>query len=495
MQYEPVIGLEIHAELETSSKMFCACPVVEPAQAAPNSAVCPVCAGMPGTLPVLNQKAVEYGLRVALALGCEVAPVSIFARKNYFYPDLPKGYQISQYEQPLGRNGQIAIPTAQGEKLIRIRRVHLEEDAGKLTHVTADPGDVSLPSQGYTLVDLNRAGVPLLEIVTEPDFHSAEEVRAYAETLRAILRYLGVNSGDMQKGVLRIEPNISIRPKAAGTKPALLGTRVEIKNLNSFRALERSVEYEIQRQAKLLEDGQAVRQVTLGWDEAKEATFVQRVKEGEDDYRYFPEPDLPPLALDADWVTQIRASLPEMPIARSRRFQGQYGLSEYSAKLLVDEKAIADYFEQAVASEPSAPAKSIANWIGGELFGLMNQAGITADRLKVPPAALAGLVKLVSQGEINQDTARKVLAEMFESGATADEIIARRGLQQVSDTAFIAGLVTQVLAENPNEVEAYLGGKTGIANFLFGQVMRKAQGKANPQVVRGELERQLEAKP
>jgi aspartyl-tRNA(Asn)/glutamyl-tRNA(Gln) amidotransferase subunit B len=488
MPYETVIGLEVHAELETSSKMFCACPVVDSTQAAPNSAVCPVCAGMPGTLPVLNQRAIEFGLRAALALGCQVAPVSIFARKNYFYPDLPKGYQISQYEQPLARNGQVTIPTAQGEKVIRIRRVHLEEDAGKLTHVASEP------SQGYTLVDLNRAGVPLLEIVTEPDFRSAEEVRAYAETLRAILRTLGVNSGDMQKGVLRIEPNISLRPAVGvGLRPAPFGTRVEIKNLNSFRALERSVAHEIQRQAALLDAGQAVQQVTLGWDDEKGTTFVQRVKEGEDDYRYFPEPDLPPLVLDLGWVAQIRASLPELPRARVRRFQQQYGLSEYNAKLLVEEKASADYFEEAVKAEATVPAQAIANWIGGELFGLMNQAGITADRLRVAPAALAGLVKLVSRGEVNQDTARKVLAEMFASGAAADEIVAKRGLQQVSDAAFIAGLVAQSLEENPKEVEAYHGGKAGIANFLFGQVMRKAQGKANPQVVRQELERQLAA--
>jgi aspartyl-tRNA(Asn)/glutamyl-tRNA(Gln) amidotransferase subunit B len=492
MEYEAIIGLEVHAELETQSKMFCACPVVDTTQAAPNSAVCPVCAGMPGTLPVLNQKAVEYGLRVALALECQVAPVSIFARKNYFYPDLPKGYQISQYEQPLARNGRITILTPQGEKIICIRRVHLEEDAGKLTHIEPAPGDHK--GRPYTLVDLNRAGVPLLEIVTEPDFRSGEEVRAYAEALRAILRYLGVNSGDMQKGVLRIEPNISLRPSvAAGLKPALLGTRVEVKNLNSFRALERAVAYEIQRQAEVLEAGKAVQQVTLGWDELKEATFVQRVKEGEDDYRYFPEPDLPPLAVDEGWIAQIRASLPELPYARFQRLRKQYDLSDYTAKLLIEEKAISDYFEQAVAAEPSVPAKAIANWIGGELFSLMNQAGVDAAGLRVRPEALAGLVKIVSQGGINQDTARKVLAEMFASGKGADEIVKKRGLQQVSDMETIAQMVEAVLAEYPTEVAAYLSGKAGVGHFLFGQVMKKAQGKANPQIVRRELERQLAA--
>ena len=485
MEYEAVIGIEVHAELGTQSKMFCACPVVDTTQAAPNTAVCQVCSGMPGTLPVLNQKAVEYGLRVALALECQITPASLFARKNYFYPDLPKGYQISQYEQPLARNGRITILTSKGEKVIRIRRVHLEEDTGKLTHVTRD-------GQAYTLVDLNRAGVPLLEIVTEPDFRSGEEVRAYAEALRSLLRYLGVNSGDMQKGVLRIEPNISLRPAvAAGSQPALLGTRVEVKNLNSFRALERAVAYEIQHQAELLEAGKAVKQVTLGWDDVKEVTVVQRIKEGEDDYRYFPEPDLPPLAVDAGWIAQIRASLPELPYARFQRLRKQYGLSDYTAKLLVEEKAVADYFEQAVTAEPSVPAQTIANWIGGELFSLMNQAGVDATGLRVQPAALAELVQMTVKGQINQVKAREVLSEMFTTGARATEIVQRRGLQQVSDAEAIARMVKEVLVACPNEVTSFLNGKAGVINFLFGQVMKKAGGRANPQVVRQELERQL----
>jgi aspartyl-tRNA(Asn)/glutamyl-tRNA(Gln) amidotransferase subunit B len=485
MEYEAVIGIEVHAELATQSKMFCACPVVDTTQAAPNTAVCQVCSGMPGTLPVLNQKAVEYGLRVALALECQITPASLFARKNYFYPDLPKGYQISQYEQPLARNGRITILTSKGEKVIRIRRVHLEEDTGKLTHVTRD-------GQAYTLVDLNRAGVPLLEIVTEPDFRSGEEVRAYAEALRSLLRYLGVNSGDMQKGVLRIEPNISLRPAvAAGSQPALLGTRVEVKNLNSFRALERAVAYEIQHQAELLEAGKAVKQVTLGWDDVKEVTVVQRIKEGEDDYRYFPEPDLPPLAVDAGWIAQIRASLPELPYARFQRLRKQYGLSDYTAKLLVEEKAVADYFEQAVTAEPSVPAQTIANWIGGELFSLMNQAGVDATGLRVQPAALAELVQMTVKGQINQVKAREVLSEMFTTGARATEIVQRRGLQQVSDAEAIARMVKEVLVACPNEVTSFLNGKAGVINFLFGQVMKKAGGRANPQVVRQELERQL----
>ncbi len=294
MQFEPVIGLEVHAELETKSKMFCSCPVLDVTQAEPNTAVCPVCSGMPGVLPVVDRRAVDYALRVALALHCEINPTSIFARKNYFYPDLPKGYQISQYEQPLAHDGYLPVITPAGERRIRIRRVHLEEDTGKLTHVSKD-GDE------YSLVDLNRAGIPLLEIVTEPDLTSAEEVHAYASALRSLLRYLGVNSGDLQKGVMRIEPNVSVKPVGSPT----LGTRVEIKNLNSFRALERSVSYEIQRQSAVLESGGLVRQETAGWDDVKEVTFTQRVKEAEDDYRYFPEPDLPPLQVSPEWIEQV----------------------------------------------------------------------------------------------------------------------------------------------------------------------------------------------
>lgn len=480
LTFEPVIGLEVHAELATRSKMFCKCAVVDSTQAGPNTAVCPVCAGMPGTLPALNRRAVEYGLRVALALDCEIAPMSIFARKNYFYPDLPKGYQISQYEQPLAVNGRLAIQTSQGERLIRIRRVHLEEDAGKLTHVTRD-------GESYTLVDLNRAGVPLLEIVSEPDMHSAEEARAYAMALRSLLRYLGVNSGDMQKGVMRVEPNISVRPAGSAT----LGTRSEIKNLNSFRALERATAYEIQRQSELLRQGQAVVQETRGWDEGRGVTFSQRGKEEADDYRYFPEPDLPPLVIDPDWLEQIRVSLPELPQAKLRRFQAQYGLSAYDAGVLTDEPAVAAYFEETVLAAPQATPKTVANWVSGDLFGLLNQAGVGIEEIRVLPERLAALLVMVAAGELNQNTARDVLREMFESGESADAIVSRRGLRQISDSEAIARLVRGVLEESPNEVRAYLGGKETVAKWLFGQVMRAARGQANPQVLQGELERQL----
>lgn len=478
---EPVIGLEIHAELETRSKMFCACPVLDVTQAEPNSAVCPVCAGLPGVLPVVNQRAVEFALRVALALECEIATTSIFARKNYFYPDLPKGYQISQYDQPLARRGRLSILTSQGERLIRVRRVHLEEDTGKLTHVTRD-------EESFSLVDLNRAGVPLLEIVSEPDLHSAEEVQAYAVALRSLLRYLGVNSGDMQKGVLRIEPNVSVH---WADDPAF-GTRVEIKNLNSFRALERSVEFEIQRQSELLRQGKPVQQETRGWDDAHGETFVQRTKEGEDDYRYFPEPDLPPLVLEPAWIEQVRASLPELPFARFRRFQTQYGLGAYDAQVLTAERPVADYFEQTLAAAPQVTPKLAANWISSELFGLLNQADLEIEACPVSAPSLAALVLLVAQGEITHSTAKMVLAEMFASGQSAGEIVAQRGLGQVSDRESIAALVRQVLDDNPEQLAAYLGGKDSLMRWFFGQVARAAKGQANPQVIQQELEGQLE---
>jgi len=477
IEYEPVIGLEVHAELRTKSKMFCSCAVVDSVSAPPNTAVCPVCAGMPGMLPVANRLAVEYGIRVALALGCTVNPVSIFARKNYFYPDLPKGYQISQYEQPLAEHGELVINTSEGEKTIRVLRVHLEEDTGKLTHIN-----------GGSLVDLNRAGVPLLEIVSQPDMHSVDEARAYAETLRDILRYLDVNSGDMEKGVVRFEANISVREK--GTD--VLNTRVEIKNLNSFRALERASAFENERQSRVLAKGGEVEQETLGWDETKETTYSQRSKEDAHDYRYFPEPDLPPLVVDEPWLERIRTELPELPRAKRQRFIHEYGLTEYDSSVLTNEKAIADYFEQTVNRKSKiVNPKLIANWMTGDLFSLMNQANLTVADLKVRPDALAELVGLVAAGEINQSTGKAVLTEMFQSGKSAKEIVEARGLKQVSDESLISDLVKQVLDENPDEVATFKAGKETIVNWLFGQVMRKAAGKANPQMVRAELERQL----
>ncbi len=482
-QYQAVIGLEVHAELQTRSKMFCSCQVVDPTTAKPNIAVCPVCAGMPGVLPVVNRRAVEYALRVALALQCEIAATSLFARKNYFYPDLPKGYQISQYEQPLAEHGSLLIATSDGERAVRIRRVHLEEDTGKLTHI--NQGHLA-----YSLVDLNRAGVPLLEIVSEPDLFSVDEVRAYATGLRAVLRYLGVNSGDMEKGVIRFEANVSVRRR----HDHALGTRVEIKNLNSFRSLERSVAYQIEQQMLKLEGGETIRQETLGWDEAQGVTFSQRGKEEAHDYRYFPEPDLPPLVVENEWVQRVAADLPELPHTRAHRFEKAYQLSAADSRLLVEEPAIADYFEAAVGAAGGLPPKTIANWITGELFGWINQSGEDIHTIRVTPQALVSLAKLVEAGEINFNTAKAVFAEMLAGGKSAGEIIAERGLKQISDAGEIAHLVQEVLDKNPKELKNYLKGKETLSQWFFGQVMRAAGGRGNPQVIRRELERQLEAR-
>jgi aspartyl-tRNA(Asn)/glutamyl-tRNA(Gln) amidotransferase subunit B len=482
MKYETVIGLEIHAELATQSKMFCSCPVVDSTQVEPNVAVCPVCAGMPGVLPVVNQQAVEMAIMVGLALECKIEPTSLFARKNYFYPDLPKGYQISQYEYPIASNGRLVIDTSAGEKVVRIRRAHLEEDAGKLTHVRTD-------KENYSLVDLNRAGLPLLEIVTEPDMHSVEEARAYATALRALVRALGVNSGDMEKGVIRFEANISVRPEGSTE----LGTRTEVKNLNSFRAMERAIVYEVDRQIALIERGEKVQQATLGWNEAEGKTYSQRSKEEAHDYRYFPEPDLPPLVVEEEWVERVRASLPELPRSRQLRMKKQYGLSGVDTALLVSEGAVADYFEKAVAAAGAdVPAKVVSNYVLGELFGWINQTGQAIGDLKVGPQGLAELLKALQRGAINQSTAKVVLIEMLENGTSAMSIIQERGLEQVSDSDLISKLVSETINASPNEVKSYLAGKETLANWFFGQIMRQAGGKANPAVVRAELERQLQ---
>lgn len=483
MNYEPVIGLEVHAELQTRSKMFCSCPVVDVLTSEPNTAVCPVCSGMPGTLPVLNEKAVEYALRVALALGCEINLVSIFARKNYFYPDLPKGYQISQYEQPLAVNGHLTILTDDGEKVIRIHRVHLEEDTGKLTHHTEE-------NESYSLVDLNRAGIPLLEIVTEPDMHSAEEVRQFAMSLRSVLRYLKVNSGDMQKGVMRVEPNVSVRPVGS----QVLGTRTEIKNLNSFRVLERSIAFEIDRQSRLLDSGEMVIQQTLGWDESLAETVVQRSKEEAHDYRYFPDPDLPPLVLDDSYVQTIRDSLPELPSVKLKRFQDQYQLSAYEASVLTASVEVADFFEQVLNAAEGIVPKQAANWITGDLFNLLNQSGKEIQDIHITPHAFAELLGWIERGGINQKSAREVLMRMYDTGLSATQIITELGLHQISDLEKISEWVRQVIEKHPDQVDLYLSGKTTVINWLFGQVMRVAYGKANPQFVRQELEDQLARK-
>jgi len=481
-RYEPVIGLEVHAQIHTASKMFCSCPVVEDTgDLEPNTYVCPVCTGMPGVLPVINRRAVEIAIVTGLALHCEVPPFTRFARKSYFYPDLPKGYQISQYTPvfpPLTVNGHLDIETEEGPRRIRINRAHLEEDAGKLYH----RGEVSL-------VDLNRAGVPLLEIVSEPDMRSVEEVQAFTTKLHHILVYLGVNSGDMEKGVMRFEANVSVRPEGSD----VLNPRHEIKNLNSFRALARSVSYEIENQIATLEAGGTVTQQTMGWDEEREVTVPQRGKEYADDYRYFPEPDLPILEISREWVEELRTQIPELPDAKRDRFIADYGLSDYDAEVLVADKAVADYYEAAVAAASSAAdSKTVANWITGELFRLMKEAGQEIGAISVSPQALAGLIGLVEDGTINANTGKQVLEEMFATGRSGQQIVEERGLAQISDATALGKIIGQVLDENPEQVNRYLDGKVKIIGWLMGQVMRATRGKANPQVVREILQDQLE---
>jgi aspartyl-tRNA(Asn)/glutamyl-tRNA(Gln) amidotransferase subunit B len=479
MQFTADIGLEVHAELATRSKMFCSCAVVDSVSAPPNSAVCPVCEGLPGALPVLNEKAVEYALRVALALGCQVAPQSIFVRKNYFYPDLPKGYQISQFEYPLAEHGSISFTVAGNEKTARIRRVHLEEDTGKLTHIHTETED-------YSLVDLNRAGVPLLEIVSEPDMHSAEDASTYARALRSVLQALGVNSGDMEKGVIRFEANVSLRP--AGRDE--LGTRVEIKNLNSFRAMERAIRYQLHIQQAIFEGGGEVQQETLGWDELAGVTYSQRSKEDSHDYRYFPEPDLPPLVIGEEWLEEIRSAQPELPREKQLRFIREYGLAKAESSLLAEEISLADYFEETVRS--GADPRTAVNWITGEIFAWMKDTGLEIRQIKVPPRTLASLIGMVERGEINLATAKRVLSRILAEGGDPAQIVSAEGLQQVSDKDTIRKIVTEVLVANPGAVEKYRSGKPTVEQWLFGQVMRSAGGKANPEGVRAELRSQLD---
>jgi len=478
LKYKPVIGLEIHAELQTKSKMFCGCSAAYSEAPEANTFICPVCTALPGAMPVVNKKAVEQAILVGLALNCAINEMNQFARKNYFYPDLPKGYQISQYDLPVASNGFLDIPDESegGVQRVRIRRAHLEEDTAKLSH----QGD-------HALVDYNRAGVPLLEIVSEPDMHTVESVLAYAARVRAILRYLGVNSGDMEKGVLRFEANVSVRPLGSQE----LRTRTEIKNLNSFRALTRASAYEIQRQTKVYEAGEEVVQETLGWDDLRGVTVSQRSKEEAHDYRYFPEPDLPPLDISRAWVEELRGRLPELPEAKSRRFVTQFGLSEKEARLLTSEKSLADYFENAVSLSKST-ARTINNWIAGEFLRYVNELGLDLDHLPVPPEHLAQLVDLVTESVINDNSAKLVLKEMFQTGQAPRQIVDAKNLAQVSDENFLEGVVAQILADNPKEVTSYLAGKETVLQWMMGQVARLTKGKANPQVARQLLMRALD---
>jgi aspartyl-tRNA(Asn)/glutamyl-tRNA(Gln) amidotransferase subunit B len=480
--YEAIMGMEVHAQLVTRSKMFCGCDA-EVYGAEPNSHVCPVCLGLPGALPVINRHAVEEAVMVGLALNCEIAERAVFSRKNYFYPDLPKSYQISMYDFPLAENGWLEFEDpegAQGEaRRIRIRRVHLEEDTAKSFHA----GD-------HSLVDFNRSGLPLLEIVTEPDIRTPEEARRYLVKLRTLLRYLGVSSGDMEKGAMRCEANVSLRP--AGTES--LGTKVEVKNLNSFRSVKLALEYEVARQAMVLEGDGQVRQVTMGWDERRGRTVEQRSKEESDDYRYFPEPDLPPLQLSGSWVQQIASGLPELPDAKAPRFMVDYGLAADDVAVLVEDRDVADYFEEAAGAgqELGVTAKSVANWLMGELFRLLKASGVELEEARVAPRQLAELVALVEKGAITSNSGKAVLAEMFSTGRSGTEIVRDKGLAQVSDEAKLVEAVLEVLEANPEQVARYRGGKATLLQWFVGQVMRATRGKANPQVVARLLRERLE---
>ena len=480
-EYIADIGLEVHVELATRSKMFCSCAVVDSTSAPPNASVCPVCCGMPGVLPVINKNAIEMAIKAGLALNCRIAETSIFARKNYFYPDLPKGYQISQYEYPLALDGYMLIHTSEGDKKIHVRRAHMEEDTGKLTHIDQDGGN-------YSLVDLNRAGVPLLEIVSEPDMHTVEDVRAYSHELRLLLRWIGVSSGDMEKGNMRFEANLSMRPVGCEE----LGTRVEIKNLNSFRAMEQAILYQMGIQQETLSNGGKVKQQTLGWHEAEGKTVTQRSKEDANDYRYFPEPDLPPLVVKQDWLDTIKAGMPEMPNAKRARYAGEMGLGREDIERLVEEKSTSQFFEDCLAAAPGLSPKSIVNWMMTDLFAWLNQSNTDLADIKISEEDFVNLIELVEKGTINQNTGKEVLAEMLESGNSAMDIIEAKGLHQISDSGLLTEMVSGVLSANPNEVQSYLDGKETLINWLFGQVMKAAKGKANPQLLREELQKQLE---
>jgi aspartyl-tRNA(Asn)/glutamyl-tRNA(Gln) amidotransferase subunit B len=473
--YESVIGLEVHAQLKTRTKIFCGCPTVFGAP--PNTHTCPVCLGHPGALPVLNRWAVELAVRGALALECDVQAESLFARKNYFYPDLPKGYQISQYETPLAIGGTVEIEVSGRTRRIGLIRLHLEEDAGKSIH------DGMADSDRFSYIDLNRSGVPLAEIVSRPDIGSPEEAYAFLQRLRSTLRYVDVCDGNMEQGSLRCDANVSIRP--VGREE--LGTRTELKNLNSFRNVQRALEYEIARQGRILDTGGEVRQETVLWDATAGVTRPMRGKEEAHDYRYFPEPDLPPVAVDQTRLEALRLELPELPAARKRRLAASYGLTEYEAHLLTLEARLADYFEE-VARTSDNP-KAAANFILNDLLREQNQVKREEGRIPLPAAHLAELIRLIDAGTVSGSMARQELfPEMYRSGSAPEEIVRSRGLEQLSDDATLRTMIREVLASHPVQLEQYRAGKTGLLGFFVGQVMRRSGGKANPQRVSELLE-------
>ncbi len=475
--YESVIGLEIHAQLLTESKIFCGCSTRFGAP--PNTNVCPVCLGLPGALPVLNRRAVEFAARAALALGCTIQPSSIFARKNYFYPDLPKGYQISQYERPLATEGALEFGAGEGALRVGIIRVHLEEDAGKSLHEGFPDSD------RFTYLDFNRSGVPLIEIVTHPDLRSAAAAAEFFSRLRAILVAIGVNDGNMEEGSLRCDANVSVR-RAGDTA---FGVKTEVKNLNSFRHVQRALEHEIERQTALVANGERVVQETRLWDAAAGRTVAMRSKEEADDYRYFPEPDLLPLEVDAAWIARVRGALPELPDARRRRFVTEYHLPDYDAGVLTQSMALADYFERTAAAARNPKAAS--NWIMVEVTRKMNELGLGVEQVPLAPDALAELIALIDRGEISGPIAKDVFEKMFASGRRAAEIVEAEGLRRIDDEGAIAAVVADIVRANPGPVAQFRAGRTQTFGFLVGQVMKATRGKANPETVNAVLRRAL----
>jgi aspartyl-tRNA(Asn)/glutamyl-tRNA(Gln) amidotransferase subunit B len=483
--YEAVIGLEIHCQLTTNTKIFCNCPTNFGAQ--PNQNICPVCMGMPGVLPVLNQKALEYAVKAALALNCTIAPYSKFDRKQYFYPDLPKNYQISQYDLPIATNGWLMIYTeGTGEKRIGITRLHMEEDAGKLVHAGSD----RLAGSSYSLVDYNRAGVPLCEIVSEPDLRSGAEAAAYAQELRRILRYLGVCDGNMQEGSLRCDVNISVRPKGS-TK---FGTKVEIKNMNSFNAIQRAIDYEIDRQVAAIEGGERIVQETRLWEENSQRTISMRVKEGSSDYRYFPEPDLVPIVMTPETIEHYRQELPELPRQKRQRYVAEYNLSPYEANLIADDRSVAEFFEAVVGT--GAEPKQAFNWIMGDITAYLNEQKLKITDLPLTPQALGELIALINDQTISSKIAKDLLPELLTQplSGTVKDLVAQKGLK-VMTGAELEKIIAEVIQNHPKEVEQYRSGKTKLLGFFVGQVMKRTQGKAEPQSTNALIKEKLETVP